>query len=174
MPSSKCLLLIVAGLALTSAAFAQQASPPAKAEVELGGKHITIDYCRPSMRGRKVMGGLVPYGQVWRTGANEATLLTNPLDLQIGGFSLPAGKYTLFTLPSAGPWKLIINKQTGQWGLDYDQTQDLTRVDMTKTMLKSPVEQFTIEFVKKGADSADLLLEWEMTRLSVPVRVKSR
>src|SRR6185503_15232723 len=100
-------------------------SPPGTAEVSLKGKTITIDYSRPSMRGRKIMGELVPYDKVWRTGANEATTLTTPVDLNIGGTKVPAGKYTLWTLPSAGTWKLIINKQTGQWGTNYDEKTGL-------------------------------------------------
>jgi len=91
-------------------------SPPATAEVTLENKKITIDYSRPSLKGRKVGQELAPYGKVWRTGANEATALTTEIDLNIGGAKVPAGKYTLYTLPSEGTWKLIINKQTGQWG----------------------------------------------------------
>src|SRR5947207_10019570 len=93
-------------------------SPPGTAEVTLKGKKITIDYSRPFMKGRKIMGELVPYGKVWRTGANEATTLTTEADVNIGGANVPAGTYTLYTLPSEGTWKLIINKQTGQSGLD--------------------------------------------------------
>src|SRR5438270_4999794 len=115
------------------------------------------------MKGRKIMGGLVPYDKVWRTGANEATLLTTEADLDIGGTSVPAGKYTLWTLPSEGTWKLIINKQTGQRGTDYDQSQDLARVDMQKSQTQQPVEQFTINLNKKANDTADLVLQWDNT-----------
>ncbi len=148
-------------------------SPPGQATVTLKGKTITIDYSRPSMRGRKIMGGLVPYGQVWRTGANEATTLTAPVNLDIGGTSIPAGKYTLWTLPAEGTWKLIINRQTGQWGTEYDPKQDLARIDMMKRpALASPVEQFTISFDKKNEDTADLVLTWETTSVSVPVKAE--
>src|SRR5205085_11361522 len=148
--------ITILGLVIATAAGGQQkiASPPGTAEVTLKGQQITIAYSRPSMRGRKIMGDLVPYGQVWRTGANEATTLTTPIDLNIGGTNVPAGKYTLYTLPSAGTWKLIINKQTGQWGTEYHQDQDLARVDMQKSQLSSPVEQFTISFNKKSENSA--------------------
>lgn len=138
----------------------------------LKGQKITIAYSRPSMRGRKIMGGLVPYGHWWRTGANEATTLTTGTDLDIGGAKVPAGKYTLYTLPSEGTWKLIINKQTGQWGTEYDESQDLARVDMQKSKLSEPVEQFTISFDQKGPDAANLVLEWETTRVWVPVKAK--
>jgi len=147
-------------------------SPPGTAEVSLKGKTITIDYSRPSMRGRKIMGELVPYDKVWRTGANEATTLTTPVDLNIGGTKVPAGKYTLWTLPSAGTWKLIINKQTGQWGTNYDEKQDFARIDMQKSELSAPVEQFTISFDKKGEDTADLVMKWEKTSVSIPVKAE--
>ena len=147
-------------------------SPPGTAEVTLKGKKVRIDYSRPFMKGRKIMGELVPYGKVWRTGANEATTLTTEANLNIGGTNVPAGTYTLFTLPSEGTWKLIINRQTGQSGLDYDEKQDLARVDMSKSQTKEPVEQFTISFDGKGDNSADLVLEWENTRLTVPVKTQ--
>jgi hypothetical protein len=171
--TSRALFLTLTALAGSALLPAQgRPSPPAKAEVELKGKTITIDYSRPSIRGRKIMGGLVPYGQVWRTGANEATSLKTGVDLDIGGTNVPAGSYTIYSLPAEGGWKLIINKQTGQWGTEYDESQDLARIDLTKSALASPVEQFTVEFVKKGGDAADLVLEWEKTKLSVPVRAK--
>ena len=147
-------------------------SPPATAEVTLKNKKITIDYSRPSLKGRKVGQELALYGKVWRTGANEATALTTEIDLNIGGAKVPAGKYTLYTLPSEGTWKLIINKQTGQWGTKYDESQDLARVDMKKTALPQSVEQFTISFDKKNENTADLNLDWENTRVSVAVKAQ--
>jgi hypothetical protein len=114
---------------------------------------------------------LVPYGHWWRTGADDATSLKTPVDLEIGGVKVPAGNYTLYSLPSETDWKLIINKQTGQWGTEYDEKQDLARVSLKKMALSSPIEEFTIEFVKKGPKIAELILEWENTKLSVPVRV---
>lgn len=134
------------------------------------GKKIDVDYGAPSMRGRKIMGELVPFDQVWRTGANEATGFTTDTDLMIGGTKVPAGKYTLYTLPSANTWKLIINKQTGQWGTVYKEAQDLARVDMKKTALPAPVEQMAIAFEKTGADSAIMNLQWETTGLSVDIK----
>jgi hypothetical protein len=147
-------------------------SPPGTAEVTLQGKKITIEYSRPSLRGRK-METLTPNGQVWRTGANEATTFTTEADLNISGTNIPAGKYTLYSLPSEGAWKLIINKQTGQWGTIYDESQDLARIDMQTSRVKDMVEQFTISFDKKGEDSADLVLAWENTRVAVPVKLSS-
>ncbi len=147
-------------------------SPPGTADCTIKGKKVTIEYSRPSMKGRKIMGDLVPYDKVWRTGANEATTLSTEIDLNIGGAKVPAGKYTLYTLPSAETWKLIINKQTGQWGTEYHQDQDLARVDMKKTTLAVPVEQFTISLDQNDNNSADLALEWEKTRLSVLVKAQ--
>ncbi len=165
------LILALAAMPFTPSAFAQKISPAGTAEVKLGDSKITIAYSRPYVKGRKIMGGLVPYGEVWRTGADDATALTTATDLEIGGAKVPAGNYTLYTLPSEGTWKLIINKETGQWGTVYHESKDLVRVDMTKAHLSNPVEEFTISFVKKGPETAELILEWENTKLSVPVRV---
>ena len=148
-------------------------SPPGTAEVTFAdGKKVTINYSRPSAKGRKIFGELVPFDQVWRTGANEATSLKTDVDLDIGGTTVPAGSYTLYTLPSASSWKLIINKQIGQWGTVYQQDQDLARVDMNVTSLSQPVEQFTIGLDKKGGDAAQLNLQWEKTQASVEVKEK--
>ena len=174
---NKTLALAVSLLCLVVAAAAQQdkskrPSPPAKAEVSLKGKSITIDYSRPFAKGRKIVGGIVPFNQVWRTGANEATTFTTPIDLTIGDAKVPAGTYTLYSLPSESGWKLIINKQTGQWGTEYDQKQDLARVDMQVSKTAQPVEQFTISFEKKGDDAATLVLQWENTSASVAVKAQ--
>jgi hypothetical protein len=147
-------------------------SPHDSTEVTLKGKKITIEYGRPYLKARKVGQELAPYGKVWRTGADEATALNTEIDLNIGGAKVPAGKYTLYTLPSEGTWKLIINKQTGQWGTQYDESQDLARVDMKKTALPQSVEQFTISFDKKNEGAANLNLDWENTRVSVEIKAE--
>ncbi len=147
-------------------------SPRGSADVALDGKKITVDYGRPYMRGRKIMGGLVPYGQVWRTGANAATGFVTQTDITVGGVAVPKGSYTLYTLPSADGWKLIINKQTGQWGTEYDQSKDLARIDIKKEKLNATLDQFTISFDKKGDDKAEMIFDWENTRISVPIAVK--
>ena len=165
-------VILIAALAFAQQDKSQRPSPPGTAEVTLKGKKLTVEYSRPSLKGRKVGQELAPYGQVWRTGANEATSFTTEIDLNIGGVKVPAGKYTLFTLPSEGTWKLIINKQTGQWGTNYEQGQDLARIDMTKTKLPQLVEQFTISFAKKGDNAADLNLDWENTRVSVALKAE--
>jgi hypothetical protein len=147
-------------------------SPPGTADCTINGKKVTIEYSRPSLKGRKLGTDLAPYGKVWRTGANEATTLTTAIALDIGGAKVPAGTYTLYTLPSEGTWKLIINKQTGQWGTEYHQEQDLARVDMKKQEIVVPVEQFTIALDQDSNNSADLNLEWEKTRVFVTIRAQ--
>ncbi len=136
------------------------------------GKNVVVEYSRPSMRNRKIFGGLVPYGQVWRTGANAATTLKTEADLDIGGASVPKGTYTLYTVPGPDKWTLIINKQTGQWGTEYNQGQDLARVPMKVTQRPSGLETFTISFDQAYGDSATLMMEWENTIASVNMREK--
>lgn len=165
--------LVMSMVLLAFSAGAQEkqppASPPAKAETTINGKSVKVDYSAPSMRGRKIMGGLVPYGKVWRTGANAATTLTTSGDITLGGVAVKAGTYTLFTLPDETGWKLIINKQTGQWGTRYDQAQDLARVDMVMEKLSVPAEIFCISFAKK--DGKDwLVMQWENTQASVEIK----
>jgi hypothetical protein len=169
------LILMVATMAMAQPPQqdkSKRPSPHDSTEVTLKGKKITIEYGRPYLKGRKVGQELAPYGKVWRTGADEATALTTETDLTIGGVKVPAGKYTLYTLPSEGTWKLIINKQTGQWGTKYDESQDLARIDMKKSPLPQPVEQFTISFNKTSETAADLNLDWENMRVSVTVKAE--
>ena len=150
----------------------QLPSPPAVAEARLAGKAVTIHYNTPSIRGRKIMGGLVPYGKVWRTGANPATSFVADTDLTIGTLHVPAGKYTLYTLPAAPgtPWMLIINKQTGQWGTEYDQAQDLGRTPMHAGTLPSTQEIMSISFEKTSGASTQLHVKWEKTDEFVDVK----
>lgn len=160
-------------LVLAASSFAQGnkpvASPPQTASVTLNGHHVTIDYGAPSMRGRKIMGGVVPYDKVWRTGANDATSLTTDVALKVGGTAVPAGSYTLYTGPSATHWVLIINKQTKQWGTEYHQDQDLARIPMKSATLSSPQEQMSISFENTHGNSTELHIKWENTDVSVPV-----
>jgi hypothetical protein len=137
---------------------------------ETGGR-IFIDYGRPSMRGRVIMGGLVPYNKWWRTGANEATSFITDMDLRLGDTVVPKGAYTLYTLPSAKEWKLMINRQTGQWGTVYDPSLDLVRLPMKKRTLKAPVEKFTILLERSGPRSGVLRMRWERTEVYVPFTV---
>lgn len=124
---------------------------------------ISVNYGRPSMRGRKIMGELVPWNQVWRTGANEATHFKTNFDMLLGGVPVPRGTYTLWTLPSPTGWKIILNKQTGQWGTRYDERQDYARFDAIVEQLETPVETLTIAFDATGKTHGRLKLMWERT-----------
>ena len=173
-----CTLLFISLAVLTTSALGQKEkskrpSPPAKAECKIAdGKTITVDYSSPRMKGRKIYGGLVPYGQLWRAGANEATTLVTTTALTVGGKDVPAGSYTLFAIPSPGKWTLIISKKTGEWGTDYSgEGDDLMRVEMKVAPLLSPVENLTYAFDKAGA-SCTLRLDWETTRASVEISQK--
>lgn len=136
-------------------------SPPATAEVALNGKDITIHYNAPSLRGRKMIGGEDPYGQVWRTGANPATTLITKAHLKIGTLDVPAGTYTIYTLPNVDQWLLIINKQTGQWGTEYHQERDLGRTPMKSKTLSSPQEKMSISFENTKGNSTELHVKWD-------------
>lgn len=160
-------------LLLASAALAQQPlSPPATATATINGKKLTIAYSAPSIRGRKIMGGLVPYGQVWRTGADNATTFQTDADLDLGGLKVPKGTYTIYTLPGAAEWQLIVNKQTGQWGTEYHQPQDLGRVKMALGQTPAPVEKLKIELLSASGNKGLLKMTWERTEVSVPITVQ--
>ena len=144
-------------------------SPSAAAEVSLDGKKVMVRYNAPSARGRKIMGGVVPYGTVWRTGANPATTLVTAANLKIGTLTVPAGTYTLYTLPSADTWMLIVNKQTGQWGTVYKEDMDLGRTPMTGNPLAKPQETMSISFENTKGNSTELHVKWESTDRYVTV-----
>jgi DUF2911 family protein len=146
-------------------------SPRDTLTASVGGADVWVQYGRPSKRGREIFGQVLPWNAVWRTGANAATHFHTSADLTVGGAAVPAGTYTLWTLPSRSGWKLIINKQTGQWGTDYHADQDLARVDMRVETLAQPVEQMTIAIEPQGA-GAVLRVEWDRTRASVPLARK--
>lgn len=155
------------------------ASPHETTSTVINGDRVTLTYGRPYTKKpgtdeiRKIWGGLVPYGQVWRTGADEATILITQKPIVIGDTTVPAGAYTLFTLPAEdGSAKLIINKQIGQWGLQYKESEDLARVDMKKETLDNPVDQFTMAIARNPAGGGILKMSWENTQYSVPFTVQ--
>jgi hypothetical protein len=122
------------------------------------------------VKGRKIYGGLVPYGEVWRTGANEATTFVTSSDITVGGTKVPAGSYTIFSVPNADGWKLVVSKGTGEWGTQYPGAdKDLARIDMKVSKLPSPVENFTISYEKSGS-GCTMNIDWETTRASVDVK----
>src|SRR5271170_5465275 len=137
-------------------------SPPAQAQCKFSdGKTITVNYSSPRAKGRKIFGGLVPYGEVWRTGANEATTFVTTADVSVGGKDIPAGNYTIFTVPNADKWTLIINKKTGEWGIPYKYEGDeLARVDLKVSSTSAPVENFAISYDKSGS-ACTMHISWE-------------
>ncbi|HEY3114496.1 MAG TPA: DUF2911 domain-containing protein [Gemmatimonadaceae bacterium] len=148
-----------------------QMSPPDTTRATIGGANMVIAYSRPFKRGRAIFGSLVPWNQVWRTGANAATMLSTNKDLVFGTTVLPAGKYTLWTLPTPTGAKLIINGETGQWGTDYHADRDVTRLDLTSKQVSPPVEQFVIGIVPQGSGGL-LRFAWDDREYSIPFTVK--
>jgi len=147
----------------------QRASAHESVTATIGGKKVTIEYGRPQMKGREIFGKLVPYGQVWRTGADEATVLTTEGDLMLGALHVPAGTYSLFTVPGEKEWALVVNKTAKQWGaFKYDAATDLGRAKMSVKTLPSPVETFTIMLEPKGT-SGVLRMQWATTEASIAV-----
>jgi len=146
-------------------------SPRDTARTTLAGATLWVDYGRPMKRGRVIFGDVVPWNTVWRTGANAATQFNTAVDLVIGGAKVPAGTYTLWTLPSQTGWKVIINQQTGQWGTEYHEAQDLARVDAKVETLAAAVEQLFIGFepAPGNASATTLTILWDKTKVSVPV-----
>lgn len=146
-------------------------SPEQQTSVTIAGKQIRIEYSAPSARGRKVMGEVVPYGHVWRTGADGATTLVTDADLKFGSLQVPKGVYTVWTLPSENGWQLIINKQTKQWGTNYSEAQDLGRTPM-QVKKATPREQMQIQLKSTGAKSGELEIAWGDTVATAPFTVQ--
>jgi hypothetical protein len=178
-------LVAIAAIAVSTLPLAAQqkrTSPHETTGAVIEGSRVTVTYGRPYTKSprsgevRKIWGGLVPFGEVWRTGADEATTLITQKSLMFGDTAVPAGAYTLWTLPAAdGSAKLIINKQIGQWGVgpgSYDEKNDLARIDLTKTALDTPVDQFTIAISKNPSGGGVLKMSWENTQYSVPFTVQ--
>ena len=146
-------------------------SPPDTVRGTIGGANIAIAYSRPAKRGRVIFGNIVPWNQVWRTGANAATMFTTDKDLVFGSTVVPAGKYTLWTLPTPTGAKLIFNSQTGQWGTDYHSDKDFARIDLTSKQMSPPVEQFVIGLAPQGSGGL-LRFAWDDREYSIPFTVK--
>ena len=164
--------LSIAALSFATPARAEEkkrASPHAEVSATLAGKKITISYGRPYVKGRAIFGGLVPWDQVWRTGADEATTFTTEADIVVGGLKVPKGEYALFTIPTEKDWTLVLNKTAKQWGaFKYDAAADLGRTPMTVAAAAKPVEQFTIEMVPAGKQLT-LKLAWDKTVATVAI-----
>ena len=184
MNNLKFILTIAAIIATSLPLMAQQkrVSPHETVSAVFDGNRVTIIYGRPYTKdpktgeARKIWGGLVPYGKVWRTGADEATTLITQKPIVFGDTTIPAGAYTLFTLPQEdGTAKLIINKQVGQWGIgpgSYDEKQDLARIDLKKDALDKPLDQLALAVSKNPAGGGVLKIMWEDTQFSAAFTVQ--
>ena len=165
------LFVLAAFFYLSSCAQNPPASPPAKATGKIGAANVTIDYSSPSVKGRQIFGGLVPYDKVWRAGANTATSLQTDKDLMIGGKKLPAGKYSLFAAPGEKEWTIILNSETGQWGIkrggeaNRDPAKDVLTVKAVPRKSASMNEHLTYLVNPDG-----IVLQWE--NVEVPVAIK--
>ncbi len=161
------LMAVYAVISFSSSTQAQDNPKSPKATAE--GKFVKISYNRPSLRGRKVGKEVAPYGKWWRTGADAATTITFAKDAKFGGKDVKAGTYTLYTIPEEKEWTVILNKQTGQWGTEYDEKQDLLRVKAPAKKVNQPEETFTIKVDEKG-NTANLVMLWGETSVTVPVQ----
>jgi hypothetical protein len=176
----KWTLLVVGGLVLIGfigfqvmTTNTKKASPEQTVVLDNGGKHIEIYYNRPSKKGRDIFGGLVPYGEVWRTGANEATTFKTKTELIIGGKLLPAGEYTLWTIPERDKWTVVFNTKQYDWGVNWDGTSihepeaDVLKVEVSPESVSEPVEMFTISF---DQSVPAMEMAWDKTKISVPLK----
>lgn len=167
-------ILIAVAVVLTVIVFAfmnytKSHSSAETVKFEKNDLKIQVNYCRPAVKEREIFGGLVPFGKIWRTGANEATLISFSKDVTVAGKAVPAGKYTLWTIPNERNWTIIINKETGQWGTNYDEAEDLLRVDVAAETTAEKVELFTITTTNSDT-GASLTLAWDKTKVSVPIQ----
>jgi hypothetical protein len=163
-----------AGHCAPTAPVADRASPYDSTTVAVGGQQALVCYSRPSARGRTVFGGLVPYGKLWRTGANEPTIIHLPVAATIAGIAVQPGSYSIYTIPGESEWTVIVNRSTSQWGIESQYTpeveaQEVGRATVPATHTDAPVEQFTIRADPSG-NGSDLVLEWENTRVAIPIR----
>jgi hypothetical protein len=168
-------LLLMGGI---STSFAQQiqmpqASPAAKIAQQVGLSNVTVDYSRPSTKGRKIFGELVPYGQIWRTGANAATLLTFSTDVLIDGKTVPAGQYALYAIPNKSEWTMILSKNTKLWGaIGYTEADDVLRFKVTPNKLSRNYETMEITFADMTDTGADLSIKWETSRVDFRIETE--
>ena len=153
---------------------ATRRSPLDSVSFKIADKPVKVCYGRPSARGRMIMGGLVPYGQLWRTGANEPTMIHTSVALTVAGLRVPPGTYSLYTVPDEEEWQVIVNRSTSQWGQEGRYTeeveaQELGRATVPATETKGPVETFTIRAEPRQEGNFVLILEWERTRVVIPI-----
>ncbi|MDR6194161.1 DUF2911 domain-containing protein [Siphonobacter sp. SORGH_AS_0500] len=177
----KVLITLVVILTLTGTGYwsykhyTKSFSQESHAQFNQAGLKVQVDYCQPAKKGRLIFGdsskALVPYGKVWRTGANEATLLVINKDVSLAGKPLKAGEYTIWTIPGPKNWQVVINQETGQWGTEYDASKDLFRATVPAYQVPQSQELFEISFVPE-LDGTNMLLHWDHTEVRVPIRVQ--
>ena len=152
---------------------AQRSSPLDSASIQVGGATIKVCYGRPSARGRQVMGGLVPFDQPWRLGANEATSIQMPFAGDVAGVRVPPGTYSLYAIPGAASWQIVVNRGVERWGIPIDdavRTKDVGTGRVATEILTTPVETLTLRFAPASGNATELILEWEKTRVRIPIR----
>jgi tetratricopeptide (TPR) repeat protein len=171
----KKLILCGAAVLTLLAADAQQLKTPAPSPTQtikqdFGISSVELTYSRPAMKGRKVFGDLVPYGKLWRTGANAATRIKFTDDVQIGGTNLKAGEYVIYTVPNQNEWEVVLNKGITNWGIDgYKQEEDVVRVKVKPIKLDEAFENFTMQFMNVKPNSTDLYIAWDKTAVALPI-----
>jgi len=159
-----------------AARLAERPSPLDSIAAPLGGATMKVCYSRPSAHGRKVMGALVPFDQPWRLGANEATSISVPVAAEIAGVRVQPGTYTLHVIPGAAKWQVVVNRGVERWGVPIDaavRAQDVGTGSVTAESLSAPVETLTLKFAPTGANATELVVEWETTRVRIPIRAVS-
>ncbi|WP_448518357.1 DUF2911 domain-containing protein [Rhodoflexus sp.] len=144
-------------------------SPEKQAKITKNGFTAEVNYCSPAKKGRNIFGHLVPYDKVWRTGANEATIISLAQDTEIAGSVLPKGSYSLWTIPNPSEWIVIFNRETGQWGTNYNSKEDVLKIKVAAVRSAEPVENFTISFLSSGRD-IQMVLAWDSTTVAVPMQ----
>ena len=176
--STKIKVLLLAFLLTSFSSLAQQiqmpqASPSSKIIQKVGLTDVTVDFSRPSTKGRKIFGELVPFGQVWRTGANGATVLTFSTEVSISGTKVPAGSYALYSIPGKSSWMMILSKNTKLWGaIGYEAKDDLLRFNATPAKTSRMYDSFEIGFSNLTDASADLSIKWEQTRVEFTIQTE--
>lgn len=159
------------------AAAAQRPSPLGETAITLNGQEGKICYGRPFAKGRAIMGGLVPFGEPWRLGANEATALHLPFAAQVGGVDLEPGSYSLYAVPGPDEWEIFVNRNYERWGIPIDggvMEANIASFTRPAESLDQPVEQLTFQWESHGDDMGHLVMEWENTRVDIPIRAGGR
>ncbi len=166
-------ILAVAALLIRYRSYTKSFSPEAVAEFEQDGFAVHVQYCRPAQKNRLIFGrqqddALVPYGRVWRTGANEATRVTFSKSIRVADTPIEAGTYSLWSIPGPARWQIVLNQETGQWGTQYNDGLDVARVEVPIRVQPEAVENFKIYFEDKP-DGAEMILSWAHTEAVVPI-----